>query len=70
MTYRRQQHGGHSGPHVGMSAPSVADSIADSGRGTASISIATSAMTLRERIAHIERQLSVSGSRCFLLIVI
>ena len=70
MTYRRQQHGGHSGPHVGMSAPSVADSIADSGRGTASISIATSAMTLRERIAHIERQLSVSGSRWFLLIVI
>lgn len=46
--------------HVSMSAPSVVDSVADSGRGTASVSIVTSAMTLRERIAHIEKQLSVS----------
>ena len=39
---------------------SVGESVGDSGRGTASVSIATSGMTLRERIAHIERQLSVS----------
>lgn len=46
--------------HLGQqTAPSVVGSVADSGRGTASMSVATSAMTLRERIAHIERQLSV-----------
>ncbi|XP_053407829.1 centrosome-associated protein CEP250-like isoform X3 [Mercenaria mercenaria] len=43
-------------------APSVTESVADSGRGTASVSIATSGMTLRERIAHIERQLSARES--------
>ena len=42
-----------------MSAPSMTESVPDSGRGTASVSMATSSMTLRERIAHIERQLSV-----------
>lgn len=41
-------------------APSMGESVADSGRGTTSVSLATSGMTLRERIAHIERQLSVS----------
>ena len=42
------------------SALSAVESVADSGRGTASVSMATSGMTLRERIAHIEKQLSVS----------
>ena len=45
--------------HTQSLAPSVGESVADSGRGTASVSVATSGMTLRERIAHIERQLSV-----------
>lgn len=58
-TYRSLGPRGSVAHPVGMSAPSVADSVADSGRGTASVSVATSGMTLRERIAHIERQLSV-----------
>lgn len=70
--YRRLSPGGHVTHHVSMSAPSVVDSVADSGRGTASVSIVTSAMTLRERIAHIEKQLSVSLyslSPCNLLVM-
>ena len=48
-------------PHTTQSmAPSVVESVADSGRGT--VSVAASGMTLRERIAHIERQLSVGLS--------
>ncbi|XP_060555067.1 centrosomal protein of 290 kDa-like [Ruditapes philippinarum] len=50
--------------HIGQTrtVPSVTGSVADSGRGTASMSIATSGMTLRERIAYIERQLSARES--------
>ncbi|XP_052248962.1 centromere protein F-like isoform X3 [Dreissena polymorpha] len=49
--------------HVhGMSAPSFAESVADSGRGTNSVSMATSACTLRERLQHIEKQLSTRES--------
>ncbi|WAR21536.1 hypothetical protein MAR_015510, partial [Mya arenaria] len=43
-------------------SPILVHSVTDSGRGTASVSIAASTMTLHERIQHVEKQLSARES--------
>ncbi|KAL4232118.1 hypothetical protein ACF0H5_009693 [Mactra antiquata] len=57
MFHRRA---GNQSMNYRMPVPSISESMADSGRGTASI--ATSGMTLRERISYIEKQLSARES--------